>query len=94
METALDRYFASDLGGGLHRAVDSPPTQMSGRDRRATVQPGSITFPDFRCLRDTGNFATSRADPDRKTVRVETSGVRLRTVRHPANSGSDAVHLE
>ena len=67
---------------------------MSGSDRCAAVEPASITFSGLRCVRDAGDFATSRSDPDGETGRAETSGVRLRTVCNPANSKSDPIYLE
>ena len=94
METGIDNCLGSDFVGGLHRAVDYPRTQMSGSGHRAAVEPASITFSGLRCVRDAGDFATSLSDPDGKTGRAETSGVRLRTVCNPANSKSDAIHVE
>ena len=94
METGIGNCLGSDFVGGLHRIVDSPGTQMSGSGRRAAVEPASITFSGLRCVRDAGDFATSLPDPDGKTGRAETSGVRLRTVCNPTNSRSDAIHVE
>ena len=94
MEKGIDNCLGSDFVGGLHCTVDSPRAQMSGRGRSAAVESASITFSDLRCVRDAGDSATSRSDPDGKTGWAETSGVRLWAVCNPANSRSDALHVE
>ncbi len=94
METRIDYCLVFDFVGSLHWPVDSPSTQMSGRGRCAAVEPASIAFYGIRCVRDAGDFATSRSDPDGKAGRAEASGLRLRTVCHSANSGSNAIHVE
>ena len=94
METEIDHCLVSDFIGGLHWPVDSPCTQMSGSGRCTAVEPASITFSGIRCVRDARDFATPGSDFDGKAGRTETSGVRLWTVCDPANSGSEAVHVE
>ena len=94
METEIGNCFVSYFVGRLHRAVDSPWTQMSGSGRSTAVEPASITFSGFRWVRDARDFAAPGADSDGKAGRAETSGVRLRTVCDPPNSGSHAVHVE
>lgn len=94
METGIDRCLGSDFVGSLHRTVGSPWTQMSDSDRCAAIEPAPITFSGLCCVRDAGDFATPCPDPDGKTGRAETSGVRLRTVCNPANSRPDAAYVE
>jgi len=94
METRTDHCFVVDFVSSLHRALDSPSTKMSGRNRGPTVEPASTAFYGVCCVRDPGDLATSRSNLNGKAGRAETSGVRLRTVCDPANSGSNAVHME
>ena len=94
METGIDHYLVSDFVGGLPCAVDSSRGQMFGSGRGAAVEPASIAFSDFRCLRDAGDLATSRSNHDGKAGRAETFGVRLRTICNSTDSGSDSVHVE
>ncbi len=94
MEKGIDNCLGSDFVGGLPCNVDSPGAQMSDSGRCAAVEPASTTFSGLCCVRDAGDFATSRSDPDGKTGWAETSGVRLWTVCIPANSRSDAIHVE
>ena len=94
MEAGIDNLLVSDFVGALHWAMDSPGTQMPGGNRGAAVESGSAALSGIRCVRDPGDSASSRPDPDGEAGWAEVSGICLRALCHPANSGADAAHLE
>ena len=94
MEARTDHCLVCDFVGNLPWALDPSPAQMSRRGRGAAFEPAPVAFYGLRGLRDAGDLATSRPDPDGEVGRAETPDLRLRTVCHPANSESNSIHLE
>lgn len=94
METGIDNLLVSDFVGALRWTMDSPGTQMPGGSGCAAVESDSAALSGIRCVRDPGDSAPSRPDPDGEAGRAEVSGICLRALCHPANSGADAAHLE
>jgi len=94
MEAGIDNLLVSDFVSALHRAMGSPGTQMPGGNLRAAVDSDSAALSGIRCVRDPGDPASSRPDPDGEAGGAEVSGICLRALCHPANSGADAAHLE
>ena len=94
MEAGINNFFVSDFVDALRWARDSPGTQMLGGDRSAAVEPGSAALSGIRCVRDPGDSASSRSDPDGEAGRAEVSGICLRALCDSTNSGADAADLE
>ena len=94
MEAGIDNFLVADFVGALRWAVDFPGAQMPGSDRCTAVESSSAALSGIRCVRDPGDCASSRADPDGETGGAEVSGLCLRALRNSANSGADAAHLE
>jgi len=94
MEAGIDNFLVSDFVGTLRGAMDSPGTQMCGSGRCAAVELSSAALSGIRRVRDPGDSASSRQDPNGEAGGAEVSGVCLWALCNPANSGADAAHLE
>ena len=94
MEAGINNFLVSDFVGALRWAMDSPGTQMPGGDRSAAVESSSAALSGIRCVRDPGDSASSRPDPDGEAGRAEVSGVCLRALCDSTTSGADAADLE
>ena len=94
MEAGIDNFLVSDFVGTLRGAMDSPGTQMCGSGRCAAVELSSAALSGIRCVRDPGDSASSRSDPDGEAGRAEVSGICLRALCDSTNSGADAADLE